>query len=370
MELERRLRKVALYHLALFILPLLSLFYYGWWTAARLDERPDNPFRLSPMALRGSILDRDSRPLAYSPGESRQYPLGKAAGPLVGYHLRGRNQSGLEALLQSELSPPAPPKSLWGALAMDRERREGHAPLKGPDVKLTLDAPLQQALFVLLQARAGAIVVADLESGEILAAVSGPAFDPNEIGRDFQTLRADPRSPLIERVGGGLYPVRSPDGAPLLRAEESKSHPWLVDNPFPGYPGASAAVEIDGQLLLSPLMLLQMAGQTPDRKEPLRPRLLREEGEGESESEVHSWPPLRSLAGQGQQHGFTLTNLLGPPFGESPPFQVWLGRTQDQSEPGSARIAFAVVLEATRPEQEGQLREDLLLLLSSYRRAP
>jgi hypothetical protein len=355
MELERRLAKVARYHVALFVLPLLSLLYYGWWTASTLDQRPDNPLRLSPMALRGDIEDRAGKPLAHSEQEMRIYPLRAAAGPLVGYHLRGRNQSGLEALLQSALSPPAPPKSLWGALAMDRQLRQGHPPLKGPSVRLTLDSGLQGLLYQKFGSRAGVVVVADLVSGEILAAVSGPSFDPNEIARDWQQLRADPRSPLIERVGGGLYPVLSRDGVDLLQGQPSAGHAWFADNPFPDYPGASSAVDIDGVRLYSPLMLLQIAAQTEAGPATLQPRLLTAPGE------LAASKALVPSGGQAEDaDGLQLLTLQGPKFRQSPPFQVLLGRRA-----GARPLVFAIVAEG--PTQDmGALRQDLLPVLRRW----
>lgn len=362
MEFERRLRKVTAYHLALFLLPLLSLLYYGWWSAPTLDQRPDNPFRLSPLALRGELRDRAGRPLATSQDEQRFYPLGAAAGPLVGYHLRGRNQSGLEALLRDELSPPAPPKSLWGALDLDRQRASGQPPLKGPDLQLTLDGELQTKLYELLGEQAGAVVVARLDNGEVLAAVSAPSFDPNQVARDFQTLRADPRSPLIERVGSGLYPVRSAQDDQLLTLQPNEPHPWLQDSPFPDYPGASGAVSIEGQLLVSPLMLLQTAACSGQSR-PLVwwPKLL--PGQQSPPTSV-AVPQLPELA---PSHGFQLMQLLGPPFGDSPPFQVVLGRTLDGSLQGaSTPLVFVAVLEGADPPRASQLRQALLPLLSAY----
>jgi hypothetical protein len=346
---------VASYHLALFLLPLLSLLYYGWWGASALNDRPDNPFRLSPMALRGEILDRAGRALAHSLDDERVYPLKAAAGPLVGYHLRGRNQSGLEALLQGSLSPPPPPKSLWGALSMDRGRREGQPRLKGPSVTLTIDAGLQEALYKKFHPRAGVVVVADAKSGEILAAVSGPSFDPNEIARDFQRLRSDAGSPLIERVGGGLYPVQARDGKALLTPEQAAGHPWFADNPFPYYPGASSAVDIDGDLLYSPLMLLQSAARTKGA-DVLQPRLSSDVPVGGA---VKMWlPDLGSVEVVGD---FEFFELLGPKFRESPPFQVFLGRRL-----GSRPLVFAVVLEGASQADARVLRQDLLTVLQGW----
>ncbi len=337
MELERRLKKVARYHLALFVLPILSLLYYGWWNAPHLDQRPDNPLRASPMSRRGSILDRHGRPLAQSVGERREYPLKDAAGALIGYYLRGRNQSGLEALLQNTISPPPPPKSLWGALARDRGQKAGPSPLKGPNVTLTLDSQLQSDLYRLLGKRAGVIVVADSQTGDLLAAVSGPSFDPDRVGENWQELRSDPLSPLIERVGSGLYPVLNSDANALIPNEAVEGHPWFSETPFPMFPGASPALMLDGRLLLSPLMLVSLMGE--EGEGTFHPRLLSAPLEGSKNMETVSIPEpdLRASERLGT---YELFRLDGPAFRDSPPFDAVLGRPTS----GSGLI-FALVLE-------------------------
>lgn len=360
MELERRLRKVTRYHLTLFVLPMLSLIYYGWWTAPSLEQRPDNPLRVSPMALRGDIRARGGEPLAHSLGEERLYPLHEASGPLVGYHLRGRNQSGLEAHLQTVLSPPTPPKSLWGALAMDRRRRRGEPPLKGPNVTVSLDAELQRQLYEAFRPRSGALVVASA-SGEVLAAVSGPSFDPNHVRRDWNSLQSDPNSPLIERVGGGLYPVLRRDGGNLLGTDEVALERWQSDNPFPRYPGASPALMVEQTLLVSPLMLLQMAAQRQGQP-ALEPRLVLAPAGFVEEAERVVEPFAAPQPDGGEVRSrFELFVLQGPAFRDSPPFQVRLGRERS----GEERLAFALVVEGGSPSDVEELCAQLVALLES-----
>ncbi len=357
MELERRLAKVARYHLALFLLPMLSLLYYGWWKAPDLDQRPDNPLGTAPMSRRGDILDRHHQPLAHSQNGQRVYPLKEKVGPLVGYHLRGRNQSGLEASLQATLSPPPPPKSLWGAIARDRSNSRKDELLKGPSVVLTIDSGLQSKLYQLFGNRAGVIVVAERASGDILAAVSCPSFDPNRVAESWQELRGDPRSPFIERIGSGLYPVRSSTGTDLIASDLVEGHPWFSDNPFPRYPGASSALTVEGRQLLSPLMLLALAAG-PDWS--FQPRLLSsplEETESVSAPEV----PLPSL-GEGQSHnGFQLFRLLGPAFRESPAFDVVVGRPGEEKN----GLVFALVVEE-HSEGASELGKETVKILREW----
>lgn len=364
MELERRLAKVARYHLALFLLPVLSLLYYGWWTAPDLDQRPDNPLGAAPMSRRGDILDRNGKPLARSEEDQRVYPLGPDAGSLVGYHLRGRNQSGLEAYLQTTLSPPPPPKSLWGALKRDKLGARGEQLLKGPDITLTIDSELQKQLYRLFGSRSGAMVVADWKSGEILAAVSRPTFDPNRIGETWQELRSDPRSPFIERVGGGLYPVTDLSGGDLIPEDRVQGHPWFVDNPYPRYPGASGAITVESRQLVSPLMLLELAAGA---SKPCVPHLIGVGLEG-AEGSPRPQSYLPTLVPNSVHHGFSLIRLPGPKFRESPAFDVVLGRSQ---ESGEGRV-FAIVVEehSTGASKLAQDAAAILSLKSPQRSLP
>lgn len=356
MELSRRARKVDRYHMLLFLLPVLSILYYGWWEAETLNQRADNSQRMSPMSARGRILDRHGSPLAHSHEGTRVYPIGVAAGPLVGYQLRGRNRSGMEALLRDRLSPPPPPKSLWGAIERDKESERGTARLVGPDVSLCLDAQLQQRLYAAFQPMVGVLAVARLDSGEVVAAVSTPSFDPNEIARDFNKLTGDPRSPLIERVGSGLYPVKNSEGKNLLQQEEMAGHPWFVDSPFPGFPAASAAAQIEDSLLVTPLMLMQVfAAQAPLPK-TWWPNLFQEPspetpgvafqvqlGPGQDDENLHYWV------------------LSGPSFGKSPEFEVLGGL----AEAGEGSYVWVIVVESKDKRTLETLRGKVFPLLKA-----
>ncbi|MDP3815943.1 penicillin-binding protein 2 [Pseudomonas sp.] len=87
-------------------------------------------------------------------------------------------------------------------------------PLPGKDVVLSLDVRLQQAAEVALAGRRGAIVAIQPQTGEVLAMVSQPSFDPNPFvtGISFKAyadLRDSIDRPLYNRVLRGLYPPGS-----------------------------------------------------------------------------------------------------------------------------------------------------------------
>lgn len=87
-------------------------------------------------------------------------------------------------------------------------------PIPGKDLTLTLDLDLQEAAEEALAGRRGAIVALQPKTGEVLAMVSQPSFDPNLFvtGISFKAygeLRDSIDRPLFNRVLRGLYPPGS-----------------------------------------------------------------------------------------------------------------------------------------------------------------
>ncbi len=87
-------------------------------------------------------------------------------------------------------------------------------PISGQDIYLTLDIALQEAAEAALDGRRGAIVAIEPNTGEVLAMVSQPSFDPNPFvtGISFKAygeLRDSLDQPLFNRVLRGLYPPGS-----------------------------------------------------------------------------------------------------------------------------------------------------------------
>ncbi len=75
----------------------------------------------------------------------------------------------------------------------------------GKQLKLTVDIDLQIAAEEALEGKNGAIVAMDPHTGEILAMVSGPTFDPNDfavhVSRDqWNKLVTDPDKPLLNKA--------------------------------------------------------------------------------------------------------------------------------------------------------------------------
>ncbi len=87
-------------------------------------------------------------------------------------------------------------------------------PVRGTDLKLYLDAKLQQIAHEQLAGRRGAVVAIDPRNGGVLAFVSNPGFDPNLFvggipGALYRGLRDHEDRPLYNRALQGIYPPGS-----------------------------------------------------------------------------------------------------------------------------------------------------------------
>ncbi len=89
-------------------------------------------------------------------------------------------------------------------------------PESGKDLITSIDLDLQQYSEQLMQNKRGALVAIDPQTGGILAMVSSPSYDPNQLtitnndrGKSYQQLQNDPNKPLFNRAIMAQYPPGS-----------------------------------------------------------------------------------------------------------------------------------------------------------------
>ena len=87
-------------------------------------------------------------------------------------------------------------------------------PVPGSDIMLSIDLGLQKVAEEAFEGQRGALVAIDPDTGEVLAFVSQPSFDPNLFvdGIDvdnWRMLNESPDHPLINRPLYGTYPIGS-----------------------------------------------------------------------------------------------------------------------------------------------------------------
>lgn len=163
--------------------------------------------KLSDKIQRGRILAKDGSVLAETSagkeGSRRIYSRGKSFAHVIGYYSKQYGKVGIENTFDEYLSGMDAPLKKIGALAQLWQAGKGY------DVHLTIDPVLQEIAVQELGSRRGAVVAIEPKTGEILAMVSTPAFEPGNIERDWSAIMKSDGSPLLNRAVQGLYPPGS-----------------------------------------------------------------------------------------------------------------------------------------------------------------
>ena len=191
----------------------VMLGYIGYYSYSNRQVLMNNSYNtrqqiLLDQNLRGQIVSRTGDVLAYSEEDAngkdaRVYPYGKEFAHVVGYSTNGK--AGIEALANYYLINTS--IDLPDKVALDTQGSK----YPGDTCITTLDVNLQEVAYNALSARKGAVVVTNPKTGEILAMVSKPDFDPNTIKNDWESLLADKSTDakLLNRATQGMYPPGS-----------------------------------------------------------------------------------------------------------------------------------------------------------------
>ncbi|NMM14712.1 MAG: penicillin-binding protein 2 [Rhodoferax sp.] len=167
----------------------------------------------------------------------RNYPYGELASHVIGYigrinqsekekiddsddqaNYRGTDyigKLGVEQSFEAELHGTTGVDSMETSAGGRAMRRLASSPaVPGNTVKLSIDIKLQHLVEELFGERRGALVAMDPKTGEVLAFVSKPTFDPNLFvegidSESWQALNESPNKPLLNRALRGTYPPGS-----------------------------------------------------------------------------------------------------------------------------------------------------------------
>jgi len=210
---NKPIRTIAVFCLLLFLALMLNATYLQYYKAGALDEDARNRRVVvaSYSRERGAILvGRD--PVAESvPSDDkykfqRTYPKPLAYAPLTGF-FSYYSQTGIEQSQNDVLS--GDDSVLFVTKLVDLLSNEAS---KGGSVQLTIDPAAQDAAFRGLNALPGdvqgSVVALEPSTGKILAMVSLPTYDPNELASHdldsvtdtFDQLTEDPDQPLLNRA--------------------------------------------------------------------------------------------------------------------------------------------------------------------------
>ena len=198
--------------------------------------------------------------VAIEQGLVRSYPLGETAAHAVGYvaavseaELNGDpllelpdfriGKSGIEKSQDSELRGSAGTSQVevnaFGRVVRELVRMPGRT---GSDVVSCLDTTMQDFLARRCSTEESATsVLLDAATGDVLALVSSPSFDPAPFATGlspavWQQLSADPRNPLTNKAIAGVYPPGS-TFKPVVAAAALTAGVLTPDTPIacPGY---------------------------------------------------------------------------------------------------------------------------------------
>ena len=161
---------------------------------------PEKAAEVTSLDIPGVSLGREYR---------RFYPAGEAASHVLGItDIDDRGQEGLELAFNDWLSGEPGEKRVvkdrWGRIIEDIELVRESEP--GRDLNTSLDRRLQYLAYRELKqavsrhrAESGSVVVLEVDTGEILAMVNQPAFNPNERSRPRDgSMRNSAVSDVIE----------------------------------------------------------------------------------------------------------------------------------------------------------------------------
>ncbi len=207
-ERKKNIRRVFWLYFVLFIALQIYLMKLIFFDSKDIRVNPNNA-RLNMFdnkIKRGKIIDAKGEILAESlkseEGYKRIYYLPEAFAHVIGNV--AYQKTGIEAKYNFILTNLA--LDVWQRLknvAFDSD-------LEGDNIVLTVDSEFQKFLYEKMKNLKGAIVCIEPKTGKMLAMVSSPSYDSNQIKENWDELINDEdKSPLLNRASKGLYPPGS-----------------------------------------------------------------------------------------------------------------------------------------------------------------
>lgn len=212
-DIAASVKKALFVFLLCFMALIMYITYFELFEGQKVsqDTRNQRLWVQRNKILRGTIYDRNMTALTKSTrvNETTQKTeyLGKDVfAHVIGYVDPKFGLTGLENVYDQDLmySEPDLPNLFNFTKTQKNEEKFGH------NLQTTLNSAVQQKAYDLLGDNKGAVVVLNPKTGEILAMVSKPSYDPNNLDDNWKKLNTDAvNTPLLNRATQGLYPPGS-----------------------------------------------------------------------------------------------------------------------------------------------------------------
>lgn len=210
--MNRQIRRLGVVLIAAYLVLFAQLNLVQVFRAGEYRDNPANTRQIQRdfSRPRGLIVSADDQVVAETvpldAGEAgsasfdrlRRYPLGVVMAPVTGYFSFLFGATGVEDAYNDELVGSTLGQQLagWRDLFVDR------SPVG--DVRLAVDAGLQQVAVDALGDREGSVVVVDPRTGDVLALWANPSFDPNRLATTDLPASQQAWTELVDAPGNPL----------------------------------------------------------------------------------------------------------------------------------------------------------------------
>lgn len=226
-NVSNSVKQVMVVFLFCFVALISYIAYFQLFTANTLatDSGNQRLWAKRNEVLRGTIYDRNKNALTKSERvdaltQKRTYVDGDLYVHALGYVDPKYSLVGLEKSYDNELSTYSKLSNNFLNLTKDfsidklktmfQNRKEDEVKI-GNGLITTLDPKIQRAAYDALGDRKGAVVALNPKTGEVLAMVSRPTYNPNDLDNAMKAANegSSENSPLINRAISGKYPPGS-----------------------------------------------------------------------------------------------------------------------------------------------------------------
>ena len=199
---------VAYIFLGIFVCMIGYFVYFQTMVSSNVITSPYNKRQdtFADRVIRGDIVTGDGMVIATTDvaadgTEKRVYPYDSLFAHAVGYASHGK--TGIELLANYQLLSS---HAYFLERFMNEVREEKNM---GDTVVTTLNFDLQKTAYDALGSHKGTVIALEPSTGKVLAMVSKPDYDPNEIDANWKEVSGSSESVLVNRATQGLYPPGS-----------------------------------------------------------------------------------------------------------------------------------------------------------------